>query len=78
MRDARRSAGAHPRKAGNNAVTALSWLPLIMEITNGVEGLGAVCVVAAACKALGIAAPPRLASHPQAFNANLKLYVNTP
>ena len=78
MRDARRSAGAHPRKAGNNAVAALSWLPLIMEITNGVEGLGAVCVVAAACKALGIAAPPRLASHPQAFNANLKLYVNTP
>ena len=40
MRDARRSAGAHPRKAGNNAVTALSWLPLIMELTNGVEGLG--------------------------------------
>ena len=40
MRDARRSAGAHPRKAGNNAVAALSWLPLIMEITNGVEGLG--------------------------------------
>ena len=37
MRDARRSAGAHPR---NNAVAALSWLPLIMEITNGVEGLG--------------------------------------
>ena len=40
MRDARRSAGAHPRKAGNNAVVALSWLPLIMELTNGVEGLG--------------------------------------
>ena len=40
MRDARRSAGAHPRKAGNNAVATLSWLPLIMEITNGVEGLG--------------------------------------
>ena len=40
MRDARRSAGAHPRTAGNNAVAALSWLPLIMEITNGVEGLG--------------------------------------
>ena len=40
MRDARRSAGAHSRKVGNNAVAALSWLPLIMEITNGVEGLG--------------------------------------
>ncbi len=40
MRDARRSAGAHPRKAGNNAVAALWGLPLIMEITNGVEGLG--------------------------------------
>ncbi len=40
MRDARRRTGAHPHKAGNNAVVALSWLPLIMELTNGVEGLG--------------------------------------
>ena len=41
-----------------------------MEITNGVEGLGRSALLRRLAKALGIAAPPRLAAHPQAFNAN--------
>ena len=77
MRDARRSAGVHPRKAGNKAGVALSWLPLTSKPKMGLKAWGGL-FCRGGLQGARIAAPPLLASHPQAFNANPKLYVNTP
>ena len=40
MRDARCSAGGHPRKTGNKAGAALSWLPLILKSPMGLKAWG--------------------------------------
>ena len=77
MRDARRSAGVHPRQAGNKAGVALSWLPLTSKSEMGLKAWGGLRCCSG-WQGTGLAAPLRLASHPQVFNANSKLYVNTP
>ena len=77
MRDARRSACVHPHKPCNKVGMALSWLPLIRMVCLGLVAWGSLrrC---SGWQGTSLAAPLRLAAHPQAANAIPKLYVNTP